>query len=185
MADAPIVRTPKGIRMVLGLKNGEILLACDHEQWVESYECEKALILDSIGELVLDIQHVGSTSIPGVPAKPILDIGIAVANFEEAKVCVQPMESLGYAFKGEYGIPRRHYFVKGQPRTHHVHIVEKRSRDWKITILFRDHLRTHSEIAEAYANRKLELAGKFPNDRESYQVAKDEFIEQVLSRIEE
>lgn len=102
-----------------------------------------------LGGFVLDIQHVGSTSIPGIPAKPILDIAVAVANFEEASRCLAPIEALGYTYRGEASIPRRHYFVKGAAdnRTHHLHMNEIQSDDWQQQIAFRDILRQHSDLA--------------------------------------
>ncbi len=130
--------------------------------------------------VVLDVQHIGSTSIPGMPAKPILDIGVAVANFEEAVRCIPLMEQLGYSYKGENGIPRRHYFVKGEPRTHHLHMLEAASEEWKNHLLFRDYLRGNAEAARAYANLKRQLAASFAADREAYQTGKERFINAVL-----
>src|SRR5690606_22052333 len=98
--------------MVLGLASGEISLAWAHDAWAAAYEQERAGIIEAIGEHVLDIEHVGSTSIPKVPAKPILDVLIGVRDFDEANACVAPMVAIGYIYRGENGIPRRHYFVK-------------------------------------------------------------------------
>lgn len=129
---------------------------------------------------VLEVQHIGSTSIPGMPAKPILDIGVAVANFEEAVRCVPLMERLGYSYKGENGIARRHYFVKGEPRTHHLHMLEVTSAEWKNHLLFRDYLRANLRTARAYADLKQQLATSFADDREAYQNGKENFINTVL-----
>ena len=134
----------------------------------------------AVGYHILDIQHVGSTAIPGIPAKPIIDIAIAVANFEAAHVCIAPIEQLGYLYRGEYGLPRRHYFVKGNPRTHHLHMNEMNSQDWQNQILFRDYLRQHPEMAQAYAALKTRLAGQYQQDRERYLQEKAPFIEEVL-----
>ena len=149
-------------------------------EWVRLFAEEKARLQAVIGAYVLDIQHVGSTSVPGMVAKPILDIAIAVRNFEEARVCIPPVESLGYAYKGEFGIPRRHYFVKGEPRTHHIHMNERGSTDWENQVLFRDCLIRHPDLAEEYARLKLELARRFPEDRLAYTDAKAPLIERVL-----
>ena len=109
---------------MIGLPRGVVQLVPYTTEWIRLFEAEKARLQAAIGEHVLDIQHVGSTAIPGMIAKPIIDIGIAVEAFEEARVCVQPVESLGYEYRGEQGIPRRHYFVKGDPRIHHIHMNE-------------------------------------------------------------
>ena len=140
------------------------------------------MIAEAIAPHTLDIQHVGSTSIPGVPAKPILDILVGVEDYEEAKVCIRPLERIGYLYKGEYGIPRRHYFVQGDPRTHHLHMVERTSDMWRGTILFRDFLRNDPDSAREYAEAKEELAARFSKDRASYQQQKDKVVERILKR---
>ena len=101
-------------------------------------------------------------------------------DFEEARVCIGPVEHLGYEYRSEFGIPRRHYFVKGEPRTHHIHMNEIESRDWKDQVLFRDLLIQHPELAKEYAELKTELARQFPADREAYQEGKGSFIDRVL-----
>jgi GrpB-like predicted nucleotidyltransferase (UPF0157 family) len=134
--------------VVLGLAPGKVCLARAHDAWAEAYEQERVRIVATLGAHVLDIQHVGSTSIPDVPAKPILDILIGVRDFEQAIACVEPMIAIGYIYRGENGIPRRHYFVKGDPRTHHIHMVEIGSDTWQETLRFRDLLRTRASLPE-------------------------------------
>jgi len=168
---------------VLGLPSETVWMCPYAPEWQDLYLAEEARLYGCIGDYVLDIQHVGSTSIPGLTAKPILDIAISVADFEEARYCIQPIERLGYRYHGEYGIPRRHYFTKGDPMTHHVHMVESQSENWVTMISFRDHLRENSVLAEQYASLKLHLAKQFPRDRPAYQNGKEEFIRQVLSAV--
>ncbi len=165
---------------MLGLEKGTVRLIPYTDEWGRLFEEEKSRLQAAVGKYVLDIQHVGSTSIPGMGAKPIIDIGIAVKNFEEASICIPPIEQLGYEYKGENGIPRRHFFAKGNPTTHHIHITEIGSRDWNNQITFRDYLTQHPEIAKAYAELKMELAQRYPTDRESYLEGKAPFIERVL-----
>ena len=98
----------------LGLKRGELRLAPYRDEWPLLFESEKKIIEAAVGYHISDIQHVGSTAIVGMPAKPILDIAIAVENFEKARVCIDPLVGFGYTFRGENGIPRRHYFTKGR-----------------------------------------------------------------------
>jgi len=167
---------------MIGLPRGAVRLIPYIPEWARLFEEEKALLEAAIGDEVLDIQHVGSTSIPGMIAKPILDIGIAVRDYEEARVCIRPVEQLGYEYRGELGISRRHYFVKGEPRTHHIHMNERDSRDWENQVLFRDYLIHHPEQAEQYAALKRELAETYPRDREAYLEGKASFIEGVLER---
>jgi GrpB-like predicted nucleotidyltransferase (UPF0157 family) len=165
---------------VIGLERGIVRLAPYTNHWQRLFEEEKVRIQTAIGRWVLDIQHVGSTAIPGIVAKPILDIGVAVESFEKASVCIEPMERLGYEYRGENGIPRRHFFVMGDPRTHHVHVNEILGRDWENQIFFRDYLILHPEFAKQYTTLKLRLAERFPTDREAYLEGKAPFIERVL-----
>ena len=91
-------------------------------------------------------------------------------------------EGLGYVYRGEHGIPRRHFFVKGEPRTFHIHMFEIESEEWINHLLFRDHLIQHLEDTLAYARVKRELAEKFRNDRERYTDGKAPFIQSILSK---
>lgn len=170
--------------MVLGLAPGKVFLARAHEGWAAAYEQERTLIVAALGEQLLDIQHVGSTSIANVPAKPILDILIGVQDFDEAFACVASMTEIGYIYRGENGIPRRHYFVKGDPRTHHVHMVEIDSDTWRQIMRFRDLLRMNSDLAAEYGREKERLALLHSGNREPYQQAKDMVVESILARYE-
>lgn len=166
---------------MIGLERGTVKLVPYTAEWQRLFAHEKTRLQAATGPHVLDIQHVGSTSIPGMVAKPVIDIGIAVANFEKARVVILPIEQLGYEYRGEHGIPRRHFFVKGDPRTHHVHVNEINSRDWENQVLFRDCLIRQPTLAEEYITLKLELAQRYPTDREAYQEGKSPFIERVLA----
>jgi len=170
--------------MDLGLRRGIVKLVPHRPAWKELFAEEKDRLEEVIGHQVVDIQHIGSTSIPGMVAKPILDIGIAVVDFEASEVSIDPIEGLGYQYRGEHGIPRRHYFVKGNPRTHHLHMLEVNSRDWKAHLLFRSYLTSHPDIAQEYAELKIDLAERYRTDREVYQEGKDAFIERILELAE-
>jgi GrpB-like predicted nucleotidyltransferase (UPF0157 family) len=167
---------------MIGLPAKTVALHPYDPAWPRLFEEEAARLQAAIGAYVLDIQHVGSTSIPGLAAKPIIDIAVAVANFEEAAICVEPMQRLGYEYRGENGLPRRHFFVKGAPRTHHVHLNEIHSADWQQQIAFRDHLRGHPAVASEYDAVKQELAHQFPTDRLAYTEQKSGFIFNVLRK---
>jgi GrpB-like predicted nucleotidyltransferase (UPF0157 family) len=169
---------------MIGLERGVVRLAPYEDSWARVYEAEKARLQAAVGEHVLDIQHVGSTAIPGTVAKPILDIAVAVRSFEEAYVCVAPIEALGYEYKGENGIPRRHYFVRRDPETGqtliHLHMNELDGPDWENQVFFRDYMLAHPEAAEEYTALKQRLAAQFPRDREAYTEGKAPFIERIL-----
>lgn len=168
----------------LGLENDTVRLLPYRAEWKDAFAAEQARLWEVLGDAALDVQHVGSTAVPGLSAKAVLDIGVAVRNFDEAFAIVEPLEALGYTYRGEYGISRRHYFVKGSPRTHHLHALEHSSLEWGNHLRFRDHLRAHSEAAAAYETLKLELARRFPRDREAYTGGKHTFIRAILNRAE-
>jgi len=158
-----------------------VWLTNDHEAWAREYRRERSNILRVLEPQIVDIQHIGSTAIPGVPAKPILDIVIGVRSFEEATRCVGPMLDLGYEYRGENGIARRHYFVKGIPRTHHVHVLEMDRGARQQMLLFRDFLLAQPDLAQEYAHEKVCLADAYNHDRASYQRAKDLVIARLLT----
>jgi GrpB-like predicted nucleotidyltransferase (UPF0157 family) len=131
---------------------------------------------------VADIQHIGSTSVPGLAAKPIVDVGVAIEEYPLPETSIQAVVALGYEHVGEYGIPRRHYFRKGRPRTHHLHVLEVKSDEWGKHILFRDYMRAHREEALRYEALKRELARVYQHDREAYTEGKTEFVLATLAK---
>ena len=167
---------------MLGLERDKVILSPHRNAWARLFEEEKGRLNKAIGTGVLDIQHVGSTSVPGLKAKPILDIGVAVENFEEAFTLVSHVEGLGYTYRGERGVARRHLFVKGPPenRTHHLHMLEAMSGDWRTLLRFRDQLRIHPATAAAYQTLKEDLATKFGTNRKAYTDGKHDFIQKAL-----
>jgi GrpB-like predicted nucleotidyltransferase (UPF0157 family) len=166
--------------MTLGLPAGQVVLFDAHEAWANEFELEKARIADAIGVHVLDVQHFGSTAIPGVPAKPILDILVGVEDFDDAATCVAPLEKIGYRYRHEHGIPRRHYFVRGDSRTHHLHMVEMGSGYWRSAVEFRDTLKSHPRSARIYAESKRALAAMYSRNKSAYQREKDRVVQSLL-----
>lgn len=166
---------------MLGLEKGKLNFVPYNREYSRLFAAEKELLKNTVGNYILDIQHIGSTSIPGIIAKPILDIAIAVKNFEAAAaVCIKPIENLGYIYMGEYGLARRHFFIRGSNRrTHNLHVWEINSNGWKRQILFRDYLIKHPEIAKQYVDLKLKLLEQYRDDRDKYQDGKSEFIESI------
>jgi GrpB-like predicted nucleotidyltransferase (UPF0157 family) len=162
----------------LGLPDGEFFLLDWSPEWARLFDQERARIATALGSMVLDIQHVGSTAIPGLCAKPVIDIAIGIENFEKAFETVGPLEAIGYTFRGEFGLPRRHYFIKGSPRTHQVHMWEIASADWKRHIAFRDYLRANNIARDRYAVMKLEVS-RTAKTRLEYQDAKDPLIQEL------
>lgn len=168
----------------LGVKHLTVRLAVPNARWHEAYLQEEARIRKALGPLALDIQHFGSTSIPDIKAKPIIDILIGVRRFEDGLACVGPMEQIGYDYAGADIVPHDHIFgrgLKGETRTHLAHVVEYQGYNWKRDILFRNRLRADPALALAYEELKIELAQKYAESRAAYTAAKKDFIDKVLS----
>lgn len=165
----------------------EVALAEYDPAWPAMYAAEAARLRAALpAGLVLAMEHFGSTAIPGLVAKPVIDILVAVPSVEAARaVAVAPMEALGYAFWADNPKRDRLFFVKGLPpaaphRTHHVHMMERDGELWR-RLGFRDYLRAHPEEAARYAALKRELAARHREDREAYTAAKAAYVEAVLA----
>lgn len=168
------------LRECLGLPAGRVVLRRAHVEWAAAFELERTRIVDAVGRRVRRIEHVGSTAIPDVPAKPVLDLLVGVDELEAASSCIEPLAVIGYRHRGEHGIPGRRYFVKGSPRTHHLHLVELGGEFWRSMLGFRNLLTGDPSSARAYAEAKRILADRFPRDRKAYQREKDAVIERLL-----
>ncbi len=160
--------------------------------WTAQYTSESRLLMARIGQYIEQIEHVGSTSVPGLAAKPIIDILIGVQTLKIADTyCIQPIVEMGYIYKKahEVAMPFRRYFYKlgdahtieSRGHTHHIHLVETGCAFWKDHLLFRDYLRSHPKDRNAYAKLKRELAPHFENGSD-YATAKTEFIEMVKAK---
>jgi GrpB-like predicted nucleotidyltransferase (UPF0157 family) len=155
-------------------------------EWPSLFKKEKNRIIDIIGHIVLKVEHIGSTAVPNLGGKPIIDIMVAVNHLDDADICIEPLEIIGYNYFPEYeeSMPERRYFQKGkQPEEqhYHLHMVELTSEFWERHLLFRDHLRSHPDIAEHYYVLKKKLATKYGSDCEGYTEAKTPFIESAVS----
>jgi len=156
-------------------------------EWAALFEKEKRRILKVIGNNVVRIEHIGSTAVPGLGAKPIIDIMVAVDCLSDAEKCIVPLRSIGYEYvpRHEAVIPERRYFRKGHPpkeQHYHLHMVEFKSDFWKKHLLFRDYLRTHPKVAQQYYELKKTLAATHGSDHEAYTEAKTSFIESVIAK---
>ena len=165
---------------MLGLPKGIVKLEPHAEQWQQLFAEEAVRIRAAISPVAALIEHVGSTSIGGIAAKPIIDIAVGVEKAADGERCVAPLKNVGYEYRGEHGIAGRFYFVKGEPRTHHLHMVLTGGDFWRSHLAFRNHLRENPAVAKEYENLKLDLARKYADDREAYQRGKSDFIENVL-----
>jgi GrpB-like predicted nucleotidyltransferase (UPF0157 family) len=167
---------------MLGLARGTVQVVPYQAAWRRLFEDEAAQLRAALGEPALVIEHVGSTAIEGMDAKPIIDLMAAVPSLERAAGLVPVLEGLGYEHRGDGGSPGRLFFAKGPAsrRTHHLSLVEPTSAFWRETLLFRDYLRSHPEAAEAYRRLKHGLAAQHRSDRGAYTGGKETFIQDIL-----
>ena len=156
--------------------------------WPTLFEDEKRRILKAVGHKVVAVEQIGSTAVPNLGAKPIIDIMVAVPHLSDAAECVEPLKSIGYEYVPEHeaSIPERRYFRKGPhgvPNQHyHLHMVELGSDFWRRHLLFRDFLRDHPEVAQQYYELKKRLAAEYGSDSDDYTAAKTSFIESVVTQ---
>jgi GrpB-like predicted nucleotidyltransferase (UPF0157 family) len=170
-------------RLAPGIPDPVVVVEYD-PGWPAAFQRERERIGGALGDLAVAIEHMGSTAVPGLGAKPIIDIMLGLRGLEDVEACVGPMEDLGYEYKGEFGIPNRHYFrlIQGGLRTHQVHTVERGGEFWRRHLLFRDYLRARPDEAQRYYELKLGLAERHRDDREAYTEAKSEFILAAMER---
>jgi GrpB-like predicted nucleotidyltransferase (UPF0157 family) len=167
----------------LGLHPGTVRVVAYDARWPALYEEEARRVRAGLDPLPVVLEHTGSTAVPGLAAKPIVDIlagrpaGSALAPY------VRALEALGWVHRGEQGIPGRDFFRRGVPRTHHLHLTEVGSAFWRDHLAFRDALRRDPALAAAYQALKLRLAAEHPFDRERYIEGKGPFVLEVLARV--
>lgn len=152
--------------------------------WPERFAAEAARIRAALGARALAVEHVGSTAVPGLMGKPVLDIGIAVAGEADADACIAPLSSLGYAYRGPYGEdPRRRYYVRDSEgvRVAQIHLYLLPAAAWDEKLAFRDALRADTALAAAYEAEKRRVAEAVEWDKGAYSVAKGPFVERVLA----
>ncbi len=148
--------------------------------WAKLFEQERDRLAGVFDDKALGIEHIGSTSVPEICAKPVVDVLVGVPELELSKEQVESMEALGYEFLGEYGLAGRLFFRK-EPHTHHVHVVEHGGRHWERQLTFRDALRTDAEERRRYDEFKRRLASE-GHSREVYTELKTPFIREVEAR---
>ena len=150
--------------------------------WVAMFQSESVLVLNALGAIALTAHHIGSTAIPDIVAKPIIDMLVEVAEIDAVDACNSEMARLGYEAMGEFGIPSRRFFRKddhtGQ-RTHHVHVFPRGHAQVDRHLAFRDFLIAFPEWATRYSALKAELAARFSTSLEDYMAGKDSFIQEV------
>jgi len=165
-------------------KDNKIYLAPHNPDWAKKFEIEKGLIEETIGSYITGgIHHVGSTAIPEMSAKPIIDIMVGVKSLEETKPCIELLKKISYCYF-PYKTEQMHWFCKPseEHRTHHLYLIETTNPEFNARLAFRDYLINNSEEASEYEKLKQGLIDKFSDDREAYTQAKTDFIRQTVNK---
>ena len=174
--------------MSLGLQRGKVKLTPYDPVWAALFAEEKQGIADVFGEKLLGIEHIGSTAIPGMDAKPILDLMIAVASIDDYEDEGTILEKVGYTFGRDMREEHQHVlFVKGpdENRTHYLKLTTLDSQFWQEKLLFRDYLISHPERAEAYRQLKHQLLEQYAGERAEYTDGKADFVKKTLQLAQE
>ncbi len=154
--------------------------------WRQEFENEANRITDALGSsVVVTVHHIGSTAIPNIYAKPVIDMLLVVHDHAALDAKQAAMEALGYEAFGEFGIPTRRYFRRDNAlgdRTHQVHAFEDGSPQIARHLAFRDYMIAHPEAAQVYSDLKRKLAAQHPSDMEAYMDGKDAFIQEIDRR---
>lgn len=169
----------------LGLEKNEVQLVPNCDEWTVAFTEEEARLRRALSQIPCEIEHIGSTSVPGLLAKPILDVAVGVAAESAVESAISAIRELGYEYVCDSGPDGGHVLVREsgpRVRTHHLHIVELGDPQWEAYALFREYLTQNREAREAYAAEKVALAGRYAGDREAYTAAKDEIVRRLLLR---
>ena len=168
---------------MVGLERGIVKLTENQSTWKIEAEKTIADLKSLLSDAAIDIQHIGSTAIPSIHAKPIIDIAVGVRDLGDIIPYVEMLKNSQYIFRGE-DVPNQILFVKGNferdIRTHHIHVVKWNGIEWNNYINFRDYLNSFPEKAKAYDMCKLNLARQFPQDRSSYTKGKQKLVSELL-----
>lgn len=159
----------------LGLEGDANRLVDYNPLWPRAFAEEAARIRAAVGPLALAIEHYGSTAVPGLRAKPILDLMIGVADIDDGLKMTAPMTALGYDYATNHGIPEHHIFGLGTARTHLAHVVAHGGDQWRQSLRFRDRLREDARLRAAYQDLKERLARE-TSSRAAYTDGKTEFV---------
>lgn len=153
--------------------------------WDIRFEMEEERLRKLLGDLIVNVHHVGSTSIPGIYAIPIVDMLVEVKEISKVDEYNSGMRQLGYMVKGEHGVPGRRLYYKGTPTsvTHHIHIYEVGDVQVGRLVNFRDYMKLYPDAAIEYSNLKVSLAKQYPYDIEAYTYEKERFIRNLEMKI--
>jgi len=162
-------------------RNEKIELLPYRQEWFDKFLREKQILTEVLKGHFRDIEHIGSTAVDGLDAKPIIDIAVLIDNVSMVPVIIELLSKLQYSYHGEYGLPDRHFFIKGNPREFHLHIVDGNTNYWGEWIAFREILKQDKEIRRRYQDLKYRLLKRYQFDREKFTKGKSDFIKTILN----
>jgi GrpB-like predicted nucleotidyltransferase (UPF0157 family) len=163
----------------------QLIISDYNPQWIAEYEQEKQTLATQLRDIIVGIEHIGSTAVPGLAAKPLIDIMLGVKDLQDITALhKERLSSNGYEFVDHPHFPERIFFRKGQWRagTHHVHIYKYKSENWDTNLLFRDYLINHPDVMAEYNKLKKHLEPLHRHDRVGYTKAKAPFIETIIRK---
>jgi len=173
------------MKKILGLNRYQVELRSYEEEWNKIFIETKEILTNILIDYDLSIEHVGSTSINNLESKPIIDIAIGLSNFNDADRIKTLLEKNDFIFRGDNRNDGEFLFVKEieqDVRTHHIHVMDKNSEQWRNYIYFRDKLRSNKKLREEYRELKRKLCKQFADQRGEYLIGKAKFIERVLAQ---
>jgi GrpB-like predicted nucleotidyltransferase (UPF0157 family) len=164
------------------MANPVIVLDYD-PNWPGLFRSLRKRVADALGEMATAIEHVGSTAVPGLAAKPVIDIDVLLASETMLTAAIERLAFLGYIHRGDLGIPEREaFFAPAGDPPHHLYVCPPCSAEFRRHLAFRDYLRAHPKDSKIYGDLKIALAQRFREDRSAYNNAKTGFVEELTSR---
>jgi len=167
---------------MIGLPKRAARVVPHDPEWRQEFVAEAERLREALGQADPEVLHIGSTAMPGMAAKPVIDLMVAVESLEKGRSLVPLLEAMGYTYLPDEPVPGRVYLEKGPitNRTHNLSLSVPGSDFWEEKLVFIHYMETHPEAAEAYVKLKRELAAKYPEDRPSYTAGKHDFIQNIL-----
>lgn len=159
-----------------------VIITPYNPDWPAQFEAIAVPIREKLGPLAMSVEHIGSTSIPNLAAKPIIDLDVVISSRLVLPQVIEGLAELGYTHQGDLGIAGREAFKKAADIRHHLYVCSVDTPNLHEHLLFRDYLRTHPAEAEAYGELKMKLAGEYGEDRDGFTDAKTEFVQSILAQ---
>jgi GrpB-like predicted nucleotidyltransferase (UPF0157 family) len=172
-------------RSPLGLARGTAVVRDYDPRWAAAFDAESAVLRSVLGDAIDGVEHIGSTAVPGLAAKPVLDIAVALSHESQVGRLRDALENSGYAYRGDLGDDGGLVFAKGpeSARTVYLHVLlPAQSDQWRKYLVFRDALRRFPALRDRYSTLKKDLAARFPSSREGYVRGKHDFIRESIGR---